>query len=154
MSQAIRRLRELSDEVSREWRGMMESVERLSCLIDQAGLAVISANLEGEITSWNPAAERLFGWSEAEVLGRNVTLVIPERMRQRHRAGLAAYRETGYGRLVGRYVRLSALHRDGHELDVELMLSGFHTSAGRFVAAIIRRANGAEQYEAEGAGGS
>jgi PAS domain S-box-containing protein len=106
----------------------------------------------GDIVLWNPAAERLFGYAADEVVGRSIEILIPERLRPAHRAGLARFRETGTGPLVddGRPVELPALTKAGQETTVELTLSRVEDprSAGRFVLAMIRDVSERKRLEA------
>ena len=84
---------------------------------------IICANDQGEITFWNAAATRLFGFSEQEALGRSIDLIVPDRMRGGHGGGLARVAAGGKPRLVGTVVELPAQRKDGSEFPIELSLS-------------------------------
>jgi PAS domain S-box-containing protein len=85
---------------------------------------VIVADASGRVVEFNPAAERTFGYSRAEVLGRTMTeLIVPPSLRERHRAAFARFIETGQGFMLGRRVELPAMRADGSEFAVELALS-------------------------------
>lgn len=133
----LNRLRELTLEMREEWDRMLEAADFVSSLVATADHAIITANLEGEITSWNPAAAALFGWAEADVIGKNLTIIIPERLRARHQAGMAHYKETGEGPIIGKAVRVPAVRADGTEFPVIITVRGFQTGGGRFVSAMI-----------------
>jgi PAS domain S-box-containing protein len=93
-------------------------------VLETAADAFVSINSNSTVTGWNPAAERLFGWTAAEAVGRSLPeLIIPERMREVHQTGLEYVVRTGDSRLAGRQVELVAAHRDGHELPVEMIMS-------------------------------
>ncbi|HXF94696.1 MAG TPA: PAS domain S-box protein [Gemmatimonadales bacterium] len=82
---------------------------------------VIRIDEAGQVVYWNPQAERVFGWSRAEAMGRPLSeLIIPTQYRVAHRAGLRRFLEVGDGPLLGQRVEITALHRDGHEFPVEL----------------------------------
>jgi protein-histidine pros-kinase len=104
--------------------------------------AVIVADAAtGKVLLWNPAAEDLFGYRAAEMVGREVDAIIPARYRAAHHQGLARYHDTGHGHLIDarRAVELPALRRDGTELTVELSLSAATGPNGeRYALAIIR----------------
>jgi len=81
----------------------------------------------GNITEFNPAAERLFGRSRTEVLGKSLAeTLIPERLRDAHRQALSRFRADGPGPMHGRTVEMTALHADGTEVPVELAITSQH----------------------------
>ena len=97
---------------------------RSKAIINTALDAVLLMNSEGNILDWNPAAERIFGWQRAELLGKELAShIIPERLREAHRRGLAHLLATGEGPVLGRRLELPALRRDGAEFPVELSIS-------------------------------
>jgi len=83
-----------------------------------AGDAVIAADAEGAIIFWNPAAVRIFGYTEAEALGRSLDLIIPERLRERHWQGYGRVMNTGETRYGNDVLRVPALHKDGQALSI------------------------------------
>jgi len=81
--------------------------------------AFIAIELTGEVTRWNRAAERTFGWSAAEAIGRNLEeMIIPDRFRAAHRGAITRLAHGGVPRLLGQRLQLWALNRDGHEFPV------------------------------------
>jgi PAS domain S-box-containing protein len=87
-------------------------------LVEVIGDAVVVADAGGAINLWNPAAERLFGFTEAEVLGNSLDFIIPERLRERHWAG---YRKTiaiGETRYAHDVLRVPAVHKGGRALSI------------------------------------
>lgn len=111
-------------------------------LFDRIRDAVIVANAADEcIVLWNPAAEALFGYSRQEALELPLHCLVPPALRDRHRAGIANYQQTGTGELIDSNtpLELSGLHKDGREVPVELTLSPIGEKEGdRFVLAILR----------------
>ena len=100
--------------------------------------AVIAADEHGTIVFANTAAERLLGWDDGGLAGQPLVAIQPERLRDAHRGGFKRYLDTRVPQLLGRPVRLPALHRDGSEIDVELVISA-HPLDGQgelFVAAL------------------
>jgi PAS domain S-box-containing protein len=77
--------------------------------------AIISADSSGRLLTWNSGAERMFGWTAEEMVGRPLTAIIPERFRELHNDGIARVRRTGTSKLAGQVVELAALRRDGSE---------------------------------------
>lgn len=89
--------------------------------VDACGLAFLQVDKAGVIRDWNPAAERLFGWARAEIIGRRLTdTVIPPALRSAHNAGFARRLVTGDSDGLGHPVEVPALHRDGSELRISL----------------------------------
>jgi len=98
---------------------MTETLTEL--ILDRAHNAVISMDEQGRVTYWNPSAERVFGISQEEALGRTVgDLVVPPHLRAQHEQGLARFLAKGTGKILDRRVELIALRADGTEFPVEL----------------------------------
>lgn len=100
--------------------------------------AIISIDENGNILTWNRAAERIFQYSEHEVYGKPLTIIIPERFRAGHNAGLQRVAQGGSRHVIGKTVALAGLRKNGEEFPIELSLSTWTTIEGRFFAGIIR----------------
>jgi PAS domain S-box-containing protein len=94
---------------------------------------------------WNPAAERVFGYSASEAVGLRVEALVPDQLKEEHRAGIARYAKTGHGPYIDsdEPLELPAVRKNGEHIWVELSLSpiepeGGEGGDGRFVVAIIR----------------
>ena len=109
-------------------------------LFNVLGDAVVVADPNGNIVGWNAAATRIFGFSEAEALGHALTLIIPERLRQRHNVGFDKSMETGTTRYGSQLLKVPAIHKDGRTLSiafsVAMLFDANHQVTG--VAAVIR----------------
>lgn len=92
-------------------------------LVEGAGDAIMVCDAAGAIVLWNPAAERIFGFTEAEALGRSLDLIIPERQRQRHWDGYHKTMDTGITKYGADLLRVPALHRDGRTLSIAFTVS-------------------------------
>ncbi|BEP60120.1 PAS domain S-box protein [Variovorax sp. V213] len=92
-------------------------------LVEGAGDAIMVCNAEGAITLWNRAAERIFGFTEAEALGQSLDMIIPQRQRQRHWDGYHRTMETGITKYGADLLRVPALHKDGHTLSIAFTVS-------------------------------
>jgi PAS domain S-box-containing protein len=101
-------------------------------LVRDAPDAIVYADAEGVIGFWNAGAERIFGFTAAEAIGRPLDIIIPEPLRQRHWSG---YRETvrsgksRYG--AGDVLAVPALRKDGTRISVEFTILPFHDRDGR-----------------------
>ena len=93
----------------------------------------------GRVREFNPAAERVFGFSRAEAVGKELAeLIIPSRMRKQHRRGLAHYLKTGEGPLLGKRIEIAALRRDGSEILVELAIVAYKIEGSPVFTAYLR----------------
>jgi PAS domain S-box-containing protein len=85
--------------------------------------AIVSMDHQGLITQFNPAAERMFGYTRAEAVGSSLAdLLVPASLRDAHRLGLQRYLRTGQGHLIGRRIELTATRSDGTEFPVEVAI--------------------------------
>ena len=104
------------------------------------GDAVVVADPEGAITVWNPAAERIFGFTAAEALGQTLDLITPERHRRRHWDGYANSMRTGTTRYGAQTLRVPAIRKDGSQLSIAFTVGMVRDAADRVtgVVAVIR----------------
>ncbi|MHC9543114.1 MAG: PAS domain S-box protein [Vulcanimicrobiota bacterium] len=111
-------------ERRRAQEALRESEEKFRAISISALDARIMIDNNGIITFWNPAAERMFGYSEAEAIGKDVpAILIPPQFREAHQKAFALWRQTGEGGAVGKVVELSALRKDGSEFPIEISLA-------------------------------
>lgn len=109
-------------------------------LVHGMGDAVIVSDAQGDIVLWNKAAERIFGYTEAEALGKRLDLITPERFRHRHWEGYEKSMETGTTRYGTQLLKVPALHKDGRTLSIAFTVTMLFDEAHRAtgVAATIR----------------
>jgi PAS domain S-box-containing protein len=119
---------------------MRETTVDLHALVEAAGDAIIVADGAGRIVLWNPAAERLFGFTAAEAVGRSLDLIIPERFRERHWAGYRTVMATGQTRYGTQVLRVPARHKEGQRLSIAFTVALLHGQEGSLtgMAAIVR----------------
>ena len=108
---------------------------------------VIIADASGRVVEFNPAAERTFGYTREEALGRTMAeLIVPPSLRERHITGFARFIETGHGSMIGRRMELTGMRADGSEFPVELALS--HVEAEPvLICGALRDLSAAKQAE-------
>jgi PAS domain S-box-containing protein len=108
--------------------------------VRMAGDAIVAAGADGGIVLWNPAAERIFGYTEREAVGRSLDLIIPERFRQRHWDGYRGTMRTGHTKYGTDVLRVPAVHKDGRTLSIAFTVTLMHApdTGARVIAAIIR----------------
>lgn len=109
-------------------------------LVANIGDAVVVSDAEGAITVWNAAAERIFGFSESEAIGRSLDLITPERHRARHWHGYAKTMKSGVTRYGTELLRVPALHKDGRALSIAFTVGLLFDDGGSVtgIAAVIR----------------
>lgn len=99
---------------------------------------VVCADQSGTITYLNAAAERMLGWTRAEAVGKPLTVLMPARMTAAHERGFQRYNSTRRPHILGKPVRVPAVHRDGHEVDIELTLTCVPDQRGDVFVAAMR----------------
>ena len=125
-------------ERKRAEQALRASEERFRILAVTANDAILSADRHGNITYFNPGAERIFGFTSDEVIGRPLTALMPERFRDAHRTGLARYVATGEARVIGKTLELAGRRKDETEFPLELSLATWKQGAEVAFTAIIR----------------
>ena len=109
---------------------------------------MIAAGDDGCVLTWNPAAERMFGLRESDIVGRPLSMLMPERFRAMHDAGIRRVTERPESsRIIGQTVEVVGLRADGTEFPIELSLSTWETADGRFFGGIIRDIAGRKEAE-------
>jgi PAS domain S-box-containing protein len=108
----------------------------LNQLVEAVGDAIVVCDASGAITLWNPAAERMFGFSQSEAMGQSLDLIIPERQRQRHWDGYNKTMETGQTKYGHDVLRVPALHKDGRPLSIAFTVALLY-SPEKTVSAIV-----------------
>lgn len=126
----------------------------IGVLFESVADGVVVGDAETErIVLWNPAAERIFGYEAAEIVGRPIHTLVPERLRSDHRDGIVRYATSGTGAFIGTQTTadLAGLRRDGTEVEVALSLTPITTAAleGRFALAIVRDVSHSRHLEQE-----
>jgi len=135
-------------ERTRAEEAVEESEALRSAMLDAALDCIIGMDHEGRVIEFNAAAERTFGYSRAEVMGREMAeLIIPPALREPHRYALARYLETGEGRLFGRRLELTGMRADQGEFPVELTITRIPDSSPPQFTGFIRDVS--ERHEAE-----
>jgi PAS domain S-box-containing protein len=117
---------------------MLAAAGEADSILETALEAFIAIELTGEITRWNRAAERTFGWSAADAIGRHLDeMIVPERFRAAHRGAITRLANGGVPRLLGQRLQLWALNRDGREFPVEITLNLVDRPGGRYAQAFV-----------------
>ncbi|WES63223.1 PAS domain S-box protein [Microbacter sp. GSS18] len=133
--------------VSKVRLALRESEAKFRSVMESAIDAIISADAEGIIRSWNSAAAALFGRSEAEAVGQRLELIIPDRFHEAHRIGVHRVSSGGETHVIGQTVELAAVRADGSEFPIELSLATWFLDEDRYYTGIIRDISERKQAE-------
>lgn len=106
--------------------------------LEQAIIAVVTINEQNEVTFFNRAAEQLWGYSAAEVLGKNVAMLIPTQLRPHHDGYVNSHRSTGVDKIVGSSREVQLQHKAGHKVWVQLSLSQISVRGKKHYTAFVR----------------
>ncbi|MDQ6633494.1 MAG: ATP-binding protein [Gemmatimonadota bacterium] len=127
----------------------LDYAELYRVLAESTPDAIITIDEASTVLSANPAAERMFGYSAAEMIGAPLHRLMPERMRTRHSGGMARYRNTGVRHIPWSGLRLPVLTKDGREVPVEISFGEFVANGRRIFSGTLRDVAG--QLAAESA---
>jgi PAS domain S-box-containing protein len=129
---------------------LRESEERTRKMIEAALDAVVSIDADGRITGWNGQAERIFGYSAEEALGRHLTeTIIPVQYAAAHENGLKRFLHTGEARVLNQRIEMAARTKFGNEFPVELAISSIRSGDTYSFTAFIRDITARKRYEHE-----
>ncbi len=119
-------------------------------ILESALDAVVSIDREGRIVRWNPQAERIFGWSAADVVGKLLReTIVPPHYRLRHQRGFERYLATGVPHILGGRTEVQGLHRDGREFPIELSIVELASAGDERFSAFIRDLSRERAMEAQ-----
>jgi PAS domain S-box-containing protein len=113
-------------------------IESTRIIAETASDAIITINEQSTILFVNRAAVKIFGYSMEEMLGAELTMLMPEYLRRLHRLGLQSYIETGNHHIPWESVELPGLHKSGKEISLELSFGEFQKDGQRFFTGIAR----------------
>jgi PAS domain S-box-containing protein len=117
-------------------------------LAREAPDAIVYADADGRIAFWNKGAERIFGFSEAEAIGKSLDIIIPENLRERHWNGYAKTVRTGKTRYgAGDLLAVPALRKDGTRISVEFTILPFVDRAGSILGMAATLRDVTKQFE-------
>ncbi|MEI6396373.1 MAG: PAS domain S-box protein, partial [Verrucomicrobiota bacterium] len=126
------------------------SETRLRTITDSAQDAILMMNPEGGISYWNPAAQRIFGYTSAEAIGQNLhSFLVPPRYHEAHLSALPKFEQTGQGSAVGKTTDLEGRRKDGQEVSVRLSLSAIQMEGRWHAVGILRDVTERKRAEQE-----
>jgi two-component system sensor kinase FixL len=117
---------------------LRESEARLRALVESAVDGIVTIDAAGIVESYNPAAERIFGWAADEVIGKNISMLMPEPHRSAHDGYLQRYLETGERKIIGIGREVWAQRKDGSSVPIDLAVAEVKTHGRRTFLGIVR----------------
>ena len=127
---------------------LRESEKTMRLIIDTALDAVITMDSNGCITNWNEQAEKIFGWTHEEAMGRNLAeLIIPDGQQAAHKKGMERYKKMGPGPILNQRVEMTGKRRDGSPFPLELTVHNLTINGRDIFASFIRDITERKHYE-------
>ncbi|MCE9518071.1 MAG: PAS domain S-box protein [Verrucomicrobia bacterium] len=131
-------MRALLAELNHTRDALRDSEERNRGIVETAVNAIITINERGIIESVNTATERMFGWTKEEMIGQNISMLMPEPYRGQHDSYLERYRRTGERKIIGIGRETVAVRKDGSVFPMDLSIGEVPLAGGRVFTGIIR----------------
>ncbi|SNQ62444.1 PAS domain S-box protein [Candidatus Methanoperedens nitratireducens] len=119
-------------------RTLEQSEMKFRSVVKAANDAIISADSNGNIISWNRRAQTIFGYTEEEALGKSLSILIPERCRAALSRELEKFRGTDESKYIGKTLEFYGLRKDGSEFPTEISIASWKTGEGKFITGIVR----------------
>ena len=137
-------------ERKRAEQALREGEARKTAILSSAFDGIIALDHRGLIVDFNPAAERMFGYTAEQLLGKEIAeFLIPPGLREQHRRGIARLLATGEGPVLGKVVEMPALHANGTEFPVELAITVVEGQEPPIFTGYIREISSRKRAEAE-----
>jgi PAS domain S-box-containing protein len=140
--------RDITDRKRAE-EALRASEEQFRAVVETALDAVITIDEDSTILFVNQSTQKIFGYAPEELRGQHLTMLMPEYLRRLHQAGVHRYVETGHKHISWEAVELPGLHKDGHEIPLEISFSEFMRNGKRNFAGIARDITGRKRAEEE-----
>jgi diguanylate cyclase (GGDEF)-like protein/PAS domain S-box-containing protein len=139
MAWVLLRAAQVVGERDQAQRALRASEARFRGMSASAQDGIIEMDCNGRVSYWNPAATRIFGFSEAEAMGQNLhRLITPERFQAAFQGQFGSFQETGQGVLIGKATELVALDQSGYEFPVEISIAAIRDTEGFRAIGIVR----------------
>jgi PAS domain S-box-containing protein len=128
---------------------LRESSERLRAILETAVEGIITIDERGLIESFNPAAEKIFGYTARQAIGQNIKFLMPAPYRQEHDGYLANYRHSGQAKIIGIGREVTGQRKDGTTFPMDLSVSEVRLTARRLFTGFVRDITERKRLEKE-----
>ena len=144
--ETIRRM-ELLEALRKQEAELKKVTDAYRRTVEMSLDAIVSADASGRIVLWNPAAERMFGYTREEALGMPLSALMPEAYRERHQEGFRRFLETEKPVLIGNTVEVEGLRKDGSRFPKEISLAAAKVEGRWIFTAVMRDITERKQLE-------
>ncbi len=127
-----------SEEQGKDKTDLKKYEEYFRSVVGTANDAIITINSIGNVIFWNRAAEKIFGYTSNEILGKPLSIIIPQKLHKHRKASIRQEISTYTSKFIGKTIEIVALRKDGTEFPGELSISTWKTREGTFITGIIR----------------
>jgi len=149
MKALLEESQELTLSLQNQQQEILESEERIRAIIDTVIDSIITIDTQGIIDSFNPAAEQTFGYSWSEIVGQNVSMLMPEPYHSEHDQYVQNYLNTGQAQIMGKRLEAMGKHKDGSSFPIDIAINEMLEGEKRMFIGIVRDIT--EQKKAEAA---
>lgn len=125
----------------------IRSESRNNAILATVADAIITINPSGIIESFNPSAERIFGYTKNEIIGKNINILMPEPYHSEHDGYLKHHQETGEKKIIGKVREVYAKHKDGRIFPIDLNVNAFENIHGKMFVGSIRDISARKEFE-------
>jgi two-component system sensor kinase FixL len=136
-AELLHRADDLQTQVAARTADLHDSNARLRSIINSAVDGIVVIDARGHVESFNPGAERLFGYAEAEVIGRNVSMLMPSPYREEHDRYIERYQETGTAKIIGIGREVRGRRKDGSTFPLHLSVGEMTVGSERQFTGIL-----------------
>ena len=126
---------------------LRKSERQLRSVIEASHDAIIIINSESTILSCNPGGEKIFGYSASELLGKPLSILMPDRYKERHYQGLKHFTQTGDSLYLGEILEFEGVRKDGSEFPLELNISAWTVDETLYFSGVLRDVSERKQLE-------
>ena len=130
-------LQDVTDQKQAQ-QALVEREARLHAILDAVPEAIITTDAKGIVTSYSPPSAKVLGYTQSEVLGRNIKMLMPEPNRQQHDRCMSSYLSSGKTRIIGNGREMEARHKSGDLIPIHLRISELEIKGERHFLGVIR----------------
>ena len=145
----VSKLKESEARLKQKEKELQENEDKFRTIAQTAIDAIILADVHGNIIFWNKSAQRIFGYTEDEIFGKSLTILMPERYRAAHIKGLERIKSTGESVYIGKTTEMHALRKNGDVFPIELSVSMWKTGEEYYYSGILRDITKRKNLESE-----